>query len=490
MNNKILLVDDSTEVIDGLARLMGGDFDVTTAGSSAEALSFCREKGPFAVVVSDHQMPGGNGVDLLAQIRSEWPTTIRILMTGHADLKTALSATNEGEVFRFLEKPLPHRVLWNALDEGLSRHERAEVEKALSTELRSTRDAVGRMTSALEGGFHERVTLVHDISSLAKELSTASSLRQIAEIVTNSASRVLPGRGVRLVLNSDGGGNASESVGPPLEGTVHKEDVCTADGELGHFLVASLDRRGEPLTEDDYELLHAIASFTGVAANNQIRRKERDAAQHSVVFAMARLAETRDNETGKHIERVSSYCALIADALIGLPGYEEISEMFIQDLIRSAPLHDIGKVGIPDAILLKPGKLDAEEWAIMQTHADLGADILRQVIGETSSPGYLHMALDIAWCHHEKWDGSGYPRGMKRTEIPISARVLSVADCFDALTTVRPYKEAWPIQKAVDYLVEFSGTQFDPNVVEAFRSREAEATEICRRLADRLEDLK
>jgi len=490
MNNKVLLVDDSNDVIEGLARLMGPDFDVRTANSSAEALELCREQGPFAVVVSDHHMPGGNGVELLSKIRDDYPTTVRILMTAHADLETSLSATNEGEVFRFLEKPLPHRILWNALDEGLSRHERAEVEQVLSKELSSTRDSVGRMATALEGGFNERITLVHDISSLARELSTASSLKQIAKIATRSVSQLLPDRGIRLVLNAQGAGRATENVGPQLEGTVHKEEVFTTDGEVGHFLVALGDRQGERLTSDDYELLRAIASFTGVSTHNQIRRRERDAAQHSVVFAMARLAETRDNETGKHIERVSSYCALIADALVGYSGYEAIDESFVQDLIRSAPLHDIGKVGIPDAILLKPGKLDAEEWAIMQKHADLGADILRQVIGETSSPGYLNMALDIAWCHHEKWDGTGYPRGLKGTEIPISARMLSVADCFDALTTVRPYKEAWPMQRALDYLREVSGTQFDPQVVDAFIRRESEAREICTRLADELEDLK
>ena len=489
MNNKVLLVDDSTDVIEGLARLMGSDFDVTTAGSSAEALDVCRERGPFAVVVSDQQMPGGNGIELLSRIREEWPTTVRILMTGHADLETSLHATNEGEVFRFLQKPLPHRILWNALDEGLSRHERAEVEGMLSAELSSTRETVGRLASLLEGGNHERSTLVHDISSLAHELSAAGSLRQIAEIACKSAGQVFPDRGLRLELTSLGTASAAVNAGPDLEGPVHKEVVCTSDGELGHFLIASLDQAGEPLTDGGYELLHAIASFTAVAAHNQLRRKERDSAQHSVVFAMARLAETRDNETGKHIERVSSYCALIADALVGRPGFEEIDEQYIQDLIRSAPLHDIGKVGIPDAILLKPGKLDPDEWAVMQKHASLGADILGQVINEASSPGYLHMAFDIAGCHHEKWDGTGYPNNLVGTEIPISARVLSVADCFDALTTVRPYKQAWSMERAIDYVREVSGTQFDPDVVEAFLSREAEAGEIRMRLADKLEDL-
>ncbi|MFT5285292.1 MAG: response regulator RpfG family c-di-GMP phosphodiesterase [Planctomycetota bacterium] len=484
MNNRVLLVDDSVDVIEGLARLMQKDFAVTTANSSTEALRAIREEGPFAVVVSDQQMPGGDGLDLLSRIREDWPSTIRILMTAHADLQTVISATNEGEVFRFLQKPLPHETLRDAIDDALSRHELAEVTGALTGELQSSRASVGRLATVLEGGFSERVTLVHEMSDLARQLSTASSIHEIAEFASQSANHVFPSRSIRLALAWNGFGEAGVCIGPKLEGKVYRVSIVTNDGEIGYLFVSTLDSAGEPLTADDHELLNAIASFTGVAAHNQIRRRERDQAQHSVVFAMARLAETRDNETGKHIERVSSFCALAADGLIGQPGFEEVHSTFIADLIHSAPLHDIGKVGIPDAILLKPGKLDADEWAIMQKHAVLGADILRQVIAETSSPGYLNMALDIAWCHHEKWDGSGYPRGLKGQEIPVAARILAVADVFDALTTVRPYKQAWSMERAVDYLREMSGTQFDPDVVDSFLARKDEANEIRVRLSD------
>jgi putative two-component system response regulator len=157
--------------------------------------------------------------------------------------------------------------------------------------------------------------------------------------------------------------------------------------------------------------------------------------------------------------------------------------------VRSAPLHDIGKVGIPDAILLKPGKLDPAEWAIMQTHAEIGAECLRGVMKEGRFQGFLQMSLDIAWCHHERWDGSGYPRKLAGTDIPLSARILALADVYDALTTVRPYKEAWTHERAIEWLASVAGSHLDPDVVRAFLGRAADADAIRARLADAVDDL-
>jgi putative two-component system response regulator len=201
---------------------------------------------------------------------------------------------------------------------------------------------------------------------------------------------------------------------------------------------------------------------------------------------MAHLAEARDSVTGKHMARVSRYCELAAEALRGLdPRFEEeIEPSFVEDIGRAAPLHDVGKVGIPDSILLKPGPLDEEEWAVMRTHPQIGADLVQRVIERTEDPGSLPMGYDIALCHHERWDGSGYPQGLAGEDIPLSARILAVADCFDALTSRRPYKEAWTHEAAADYLRDHAGTQFDPSVVEAFLTREDEADEIRRRLSD------
>lgn len=140
-----------------------------------------------------------------------------------------------------------------------------------------------------------------------------------------------------------------------------------------------------------------------------------------------------------------------------------LDESFAADILTAAPMHDIGKIGIPDHILLKPGKLDADEWEVMKTHVRIGADLL----ADTNVP-LLKLASNIALTHHEKWDGSGYPLGLKGTDISIEGRICSISDVFDALTSERPYKKAWPIEKAVDYLIEQKGRHFDPELVTHF----------------------
>ncbi|MBY0454392.1 MAG: HD domain-containing protein [Burkholderiaceae bacterium] len=175
-----------------------------------------------------------------------------------------------------------------------------------------------------------------------------------------------------------------------------------------------------------------------------------------IVRRLGRAAEYRDNETGLHIIRMSKYAALMARSL----GW---SDTECELLLHASPMHDIGKIGIPDAILLKPGKLDPTEWEIMQRHPLIGAEIL-----EDGDSDLLHMARLIALSHHEKWDGSGYPYGLAGPQIPQASRIVAVADVFDALTSTRPYKKAWPIEDAVALLQDQSGSHFDPEVVEHF----------------------
>lgn len=175
-----------------------------------------------------------------------------------------------------------------------------------------------------------------------------------------------------------------------------------------------------------------------------------------IVQCLGRAAEFKDNETGKHVIRMSHYAQIVALTL----GY---SEQTAQELLHAAPMHDIGKIGIPDAILSKPGRLTPEEWVIMRQHTVIGARIL----GEHPS-GMLKMAATIALNHHEKWDGSGYPNGLAGEEIPVMARLVAIADVFDALTSVRPYKRAWSVDDAVAFMRDESGRHFDPEVVTAF----------------------
>jgi len=176
-----------------------------------------------------------------------------------------------------------------------------------------------------------------------------------------------------------------------------------------------------------------------------------------VVQRLGRASEYRDNETGKHIIRVSFTAALLAEKL----GW---SKAECEILLHATPMHDLGKIGIPDAILLKPGKLEDDEWEIMKTHTAIGAHILE---GEDSE--LLKTAREISLAHHERWDGTGYPRGLAGEDIPQSGRIVALADVFDALTSHRPYKEAWTIEAATAYMLANSGTHFDPFLVPIFR---------------------
>lgn len=212
--------------------------------------------------------------------------------------------------------------------------------------------------------------------------------------------------------------------------------------------------------------------------------------QDATIMAMASMAETRDNETGNHIRRTQNYIAALARKLQQHPRFAaELSDENIELLYKSAPLHDIGKVGIPDRILLKPGRLDSEEFEIMKQHAVFGRDTIRQVenyIG--GSNGFLTYAREIAHSHQEKWDGSGYPEQLVGEAIPLSARLMAVADVYDALISRRVYKAPFSHEEAVAIMRKGRGGHFDPDVLDAFLEIEAAFAEIARQFADEHKD--
>jgi putative two-component system response regulator len=210
------------------------------------------------------------------------------------------------------------------------------------------------------------------------------------------------------------------------------------------------------------------------------RTRELAAIQDVTILAMASMAETRDNETGNHIRRTQHYVKLLAEQLRGHPRFAALlTEAYIATLFKSAPLHDIGKVGIPDRILLKPGRFEPQEFEIMKTHCRLGRDAIQQAEDRLGfQVDFLTVAKEIAYGHQEKWDGSGYPEGLSGEAIPVSARLMAVADVYDALISRRVYKEGMPHEKAMQIIVEGRGRHFDPDIVDAFLA-----------LADRFRDV-
>jgi putative two-component system response regulator len=216
------------------------------------------------------------------------------------------------------------------------------------------------------------------------------------------------------------------------------------------------------------------------------RMTENDLTQRVSIRALAHLAEIRDPETGNHILRTQGYVQQLALALRQHPRFADtLTPRYIDTLSRSAPLHDIGKVGIPDHILLKPGALTPPEWEIMKTHARLGSEAIDRAEKDISTPlEFLSVAKEIAHWHHEKWDGSGYPDGLAGDAIPISARLMAVADVFDALISVRVYKVAKTYAQARDIIASGRGQHFDPDMVDAFLAGFDDFVSIARRYSD------
>lgn len=224
----------------------------------------------------------------------------------------------------------------------------------------------------------------------------------------------------------------------------------------------------------------------------QKRTAEVMALQDVIIHAMASLAETRDNETGNHIRRTQHYVKLLANKLRLHPRFAHFldSDKSIELLYKSAPLHDIGKVGIPDRILLKPGSFESEEFEVMKTHTTLGRDAILHAEQQLGiEVPFLKYAKEIAYSHQEKWDGSGYPEGLSGDDIPISARLMAVADVYNALISRRVYKSGMPHEKAVKIMTEGRGTHFDPDVLDAFLELQGAFQTVARAYADSDHDI-
>ena len=221
----------------------------------------------------------------------------------------------------------------------------------------------------------------------------------------------------------------------------------------------------------------------------QAQVKEISASQMATIFALAKLAESRDDDTGKHLERVRTYCRLLAERLSRNPAHgNAISSTMIDDIYHASPLHDIGKVATPDRILLKPGKLTADEFAVMKQHAPIGAQTLEAVARQYPQNQMIQIGIKIARSHHEWWDGGGYPDGLAGQAIPLSARIMAVADVYDALRSKRVYKPAIGHDEACEMIRSSSGTHLDPGVAAAFWELRGEFNAVSEKMREGMDD--
>jgi HD-GYP domain-containing protein (c-di-GMP phosphodiesterase class II) len=255
--------------------------------------------------------------------------------------------------------------------------------------------------------------------------------------------------------------------------------IIGREGAVGVFEFARRDPGGFDASQID--LASMLVDQMAYQLENYRLVRQLSSSRDAVIHGMARLAESRGGDMGGHIDRICAYSQLLARRLQGMPGYlGEVTDEWVATLTRAAALHDIGKVAIPDAILLKPGRLTEDEYDVMRTHAELGSTILRDLMATHGAFPMLEMGTDVALCHHERWDGEGYPNGMFGDQIPLCARIVTVADVYDALTSKRVYKEAWSQDETLAQLRSMAGSHFDPKLVEVFL-RDPDELEIIRR---------
>jgi HD-GYP domain-containing protein (c-di-GMP phosphodiesterase class II) len=259
--------------------------------------------------------------------------------------------------------------------------------------------------------------------------------------------------------------------------------IIGREGAVGAFIFAQ--REANWFGPEALDLAGMLVDQMAYQLENYRLVRQLSTSRDAVIHGMARLAESRGGDLGGHIDRICAYSQLLGVRLQGAPGYlGRITEEWVATLARAAALHDIGKVAIPDAILLKPGRLDDNEFDIMRTHARLGADILRDLMATHGSFPMLEMGLEVALAHHERWDGTGYPNGVAGKDIPLSARIVAVADVYDALTSKRVYKNAWSQDETLTELRRQAGRQFDPQLVEVFLQEPGELERIATRFPD------
>ena len=433
---KILIVDDEASIRDLCSRILGPAYEIVTAADGPSAIALAVQFLPD-LLLTDLKMPGMTGLEAARQIVAAAPEVSVVVMTGFSEFDSLLETVRFG-VNGFLMKPFSPDDLRKTVEEGL----RKGLYYKKNTRLRSLTPLLDMHGSRLADVDQSRMfqviteTVLHELD--AGEVTLVCVDEEGRDIVVaassnGAAATVTPRNG-----NGDAGGT---TLSLPLQ---------TGGSVLG---VLSVRRDEEAFTPADRDVLRLICAQGAIAIENIRLFKRLRRSYWNTVYALAATVDLRDHPTRGHSDRLAQYAVSIGRRL-GLPAERT------EDLKIAALLHDIGKIGIGDGILLKPGDLTAEEYDWMKTHTLMGAKILAMA---DFSPRVVEAVL----FHHERWDATGYPLGLREEQIPIEARILTAADALESMTSARSYRAALPVEHAVGELVRGRGAQFDPRVVDA-----------------------
>jgi PAS domain S-box-containing protein len=468
---QVLLVDDEPLILSSYGRTLRGlKVEVLLAEGPVEGLEVL-ESQDIDVVIADYCMPGMNGDEFLEQVRDRWPNTVRLLNTAYADVEVVEDVVRRGGIFRFLTKPCDPKNLKDAVRDALDQHNDLLEKKVRSEKLQLDLQSFRKI-------FH----------SALDPMMVSDLLGHVIEVNEAFSKAIGLPRKEALVKRP--------TILSGWEQEERWDEIRNVVLEQGHWS-DELCHKAEDKKEERYALMSISVvhddearpyALVAVEKDVSVRRRleqESRAAQYEVILSLAKLAEYRDPETFAHLERMRRYSRILTRHLANNPKFSDvIDDDYVEAVYASSPLHDVGKVGIPDSVLLKPGKLTREEWQVMQLHTRIGGEILGVAGSSLSQKTWLTMANTIALQHHEKVDGSGYPNGLSGDSIDLAARIVALADAYDAITSKRVYKEAFDHVEARQRVLESSGTHFDTDIVQAFLETEEEFLEVRSRYID------
>jgi len=488
---KVLIVDDEPSIHDiTVLALDGFDFEGRNieflhAYNAEDAIKILSQNNDIALALVDVVMENEHaGLDLVDQIRNELNNTVIrvVLRTGQPGQAPERSVIKKYDINDYKEKTeLTSQKLYSVVYTSIrSYRDLSALEanrKGLERVIKASTEIykVQKLSELINGILDQLVAVLYlDQDTLYVNFDSVA-IEGIA-----GEARILAGTGKYTQLAGESPfDKLDDDVVDILKATIENKKITSIgnmyaiyfspDESLDDVLIFSSQHT---LSQDHLHLLELYCNNLGVAYKNLLLHKDVEDTQREILYMLGEAVETRSKETGSHVRRVAEYSSLLAK-IIGLPNHE------VELVLLASPLHDFGKIGIPDKILHKPGKLDETEWDIMQTHAELGHSMLKN-----SDRGIMKAAALIAGQHHEKWDGSGYPNRLKQNDIHIYARIAALADVYDALGSKRCYKDPWPMEKVMDLIKSESGKHFDPDLVECLCNNLEAFEEITKKYPD------